>query len=361
MKYKFYLASNIAFSNKEKRLLYEAFHDYEAIYRLSEEELNKLGFLSEKGIDKAIGWKDSFDLEKEFEYFKQSSMQVSCYFDDDFPSKLRNIHQCPFQLFYFGKLPQAKEKVISIVGARRCSGYGKEMTLKFSEELGRKGFSVVSGMAMGIDGYAHEGALKGGGETYAVLGCGVDVCYPPNHRILYEEIIQNGGVISEYGPHTKPMPEFFPNRNRIISGLCDVLLVMEAKEKSGSLITANFALNQGRDVFALPGRISDPLSSGTNKIIGSGAGIITSVSGLISDINELKNWEFDPMEFIYRKKLNLEKEDLLVYSCFDFNSKSIDEIMAETDLDVMTVLRSVIHLSELGLIEESFLNQYIKV
>ena len=361
MKYKFYLACNYVFSSKNKRLLYERYRDYEKIYGLTKEELNELGFLNKEEIEKALRFKEEFDLEKEYAFFQKTHMHMVCCYDEDFPEKLTNIHQCPFQLFYYGKLPTREEKLISVVGARRCSGYGKEMTLKFSEELGRKGFSIVSGMAVGIDGYAHEGAIKGGGETYAVLGCGADVCYPPKHHILYEEIIKNGGVISEYPPHTNPLPDFFPRRNRIISGLCDVLLVMEAKEKSGSLITANLALDQGRDVFALPGRVSDPLSAGTNKIISSGAGIITSVSGLISDINELKNWDFSPTEYIYRKKLNLEKEDLMVYSCFDFNSKSIDEIISETDLDVMTVLRSVMNLSELGLIEESFLNQYIKV
>lgn len=361
MKYKYYLACNFYFTNKEKRLLYEAFLDYEEIYGLTKEELNNLSFLNKEGIDKSIEFRNRFDLDKEYESFIHSGMRFTCFFDEDFPLKLRNIHNPPFQLFYFGRLPMEKERIISIVGARRCSGYGKEMTLKFSEELGRKGFSVVSGLAMGVDGYAHEGALKGKGDTYAVLGCGVDICYPPNHHILYEEIIKNGGVISEYAPGTKPLPEFFPNRNRIISGLCDVLLVMEAKEHSGSLITANFALEQGKDVFALPGRISDSLSSGTNKIISQGAGIICSVSGLISDINELKNWDYNPTECIYRQKLNLEKEDLLVYSCFDFNSKSIDEIVTETGLELMTVLRCVLHLSDLGLIEESFMNQYIKV
>ena len=361
MMYKFYFACNHSFSNLEKRLLYEAYGDYERIYHLSENELQSLGFIKSASISEALNFKCGFKLQKEYEIFLHSNMKLCCYPDEDFPDKLKNIQNCPFQLFYFGRLPEKEERIISIVGARRCSGYGKEMTLKFSEELARKGFSIVSGMAMGIDGYAHEGAIKGSGYTYAILGCGVDVCYPPNHHILYEEILQKGGVISEYAPHTQPMQQFFPNRNRIISGLSDVLLVMEAKEKSGSLITANLALEQGKDVFALPGRITDPLSFGTNKIISQGAGVICSVSQLISDINELKNWDYNPAECIIRKKLNLEKEDLLVYSCLDFNSKSIDEIIAETDLDVMSVLRSVMNLSELGLIEESFMNQYIKV
>lgn len=361
MKYKYYLACNYFFTNKEKRLLYEAFHDYEEIYRQSKNDLMKLSFLNKESIEKSIEFKNHFYLDEEYEAFLQNGMGVVCYFDEEFPQKLRNIHNPPFQLFYFGRLPKKEERIISVVGARRCSGYGKEMTLKFSEELAQKGFSVVSGLAMGVDGYAHEGALKGKGDTYAILGCGVDICYPPNHHKLYEEIKHNGGIISEYAPHTNPMPEFFPNRNRIISGLCDVLLVMEAKEHSGSLITANFALEQGKDVFAMPGRITDTLSRGSNKLIAQGAGIICSVSQLISDINELKNWDYNPTECIYHKKLNLEKEDLLVYSCLDFNSKSIDEIVTETDLDLMTVLRCVLHLSDLGLIEESFMNQYIKV
>lgn len=361
MKYKFYLSCNYGFTNLEKRLLYEAFHNFEEIFSLTKEDFLRLPFMKEKNVKAALDFRERFDLEKEYEDFANKKMGLSCYFDDDYPKNLKLIHNAPFQLFYFGKLPRKEERIISVVGARRCSGYGREMTLRFSEELSKCGFSIVSGMAEGIDGYAHEGAIKGKTDTYAILGCGVDICYPPKHHILYEEIKKHGGVISEYGPKIPPRPDFFPNRNRIISGLCDVLLVMEAKEKSGSLITASLALEQGKDIFALPGRISDPLSNGTNKIISEGAGIICSISQLISDMNELKDWDYQPMDCVYRKKLKLEKEDLMVYSCFDFNSKSIDEIVDETKLDLMTVLRSVLHLSDLGLIEESFLNQYIKV
>ena len=359
--YRFYLACNYGFSNKEKRMLFECVSDYEAIYRMTKEELIQYPFISEESAEKAMAFKKHFDLEKEYSFFKNTNMHLLCYFDDDFPEKLRHIHDCPFQLFYYGRFPNKEDKVISVVGARRCSGYGKEMTLKFTEELAKKGFSIISGMAKGIDGYAHQGARKGKGDTFAVLGCGVDICYPKNHTILYEEIKSRGGIISEYGPHVEPLPDFFPRRNRIISGLSDVLLIMEAKEKSGSLITAALALEQGKDIFALPGRISDPLSYGTNKIIAEGAGILVSIPRLISDMNELKNWDYDPLVTLHKKKLNLEKEELLVYSCFDFNSKSIDEIVEETGLDVMTVLRSILSLSDLGLIEESFLNQYIKI
>ncbi|MCR5546346.1 MAG: DNA-processing protein DprA [Lachnospiraceae bacterium] len=361
MKYKLWFASDIVLSNLEKRKLFEQFQNYEEIYRLDEAFLRSLEIIREDKISRFIEERSAFSFEKALEYVSKKNIKVVCYFDEFYPVKLRHIHDSPFQLFYIGNLPDKEERIISMVGARRCSGYGKTMTLDFAKELGKKGFSILSGMASGIDSYAHEGALFARANTFAIFGCGVDICYPPKNYSLYEEIIKNGGVISEYAPMVEPRPEFFPRRNRIISGLADVVLLMEAKEKSGSLITANFALDQGKDIFALPGRISDSLSYGTNKIIEQGAGIITSIEQLISDINELKDWSYDPIVFSSRGKFHLEKEELLVYSCFDFNSKTIDEVIAETGLDIMSVLQIILHLCDLGLIEESFMNQYIKV
>ena len=361
MKYKIWFCSNHVFSNKEKRLLFEHYRDFHRIYKASEKELIELPFLRKENIKVFCETRSSFDLNSYYKYVLEEDIRCICLFDEDYPKKLKHIHDIPFQIFYKGQMPDESERIISIVGARRCTGYGKSYTSEISELLVKNGLSVMSGMASGIDTYAHEGALKGKGRTFAILGCGVDVCYPTKNLGLYHEIIKNGGILSEYGPKTPPQAELFPRRNRIISGLCDVLLVMEAKERSGSLITAQFALEQGKDIFALPGRICDSLSKGTNDLIAQGAGIITSPKQLISDICETKNWEYQPVVFSEKGKFNLEKEQLLVYSCFDFNSKSIDEVVAETGLDIMTVLQNIMDLCDLGLIEESFMNQYIKI
>lgn len=361
MKYKIWFAATHTLSNTEKRKLFEYYKNYEVIYGLSYEELRRKDLVKLEHLQAFMKEKEKTDIDDLFAYTKTKDIKVTCYFDDDFPEKLKHIHDIPFQLFYIGRLPQKEEKLISMVGTRHCSGYGKSMTLNFSKELSERGFSIVSGLASGIDAHAHTGALEVGGVTYGILGCGADVCYPTKNFKLYQSMIETGGVLSEFGPKVMPRPDFFPRRNRIISGLSDVVLVMEAKEKSGSLITAEFALEQGKDIFALPGRVSDPLSFGTNKIISQGAGIIVTLEQLLSDINDLKDWTFDPMTFCSAKKLNLEKEESLVYSCFDFNSKSIDEVAKECNMDLMNLIPIIFRLCDLGLIEESFMNQYIRV
>ena len=361
MKYKIGFCSDIIFTNKEKRGLYEYFGDYEAAYRAPRDVLLSLDFINKEKSLLFCDERDNRNLDDLVSYMEKESIHcISCY-EDGFPEKLKHIHDVPFQLFYKGRLPQKEERMVSVVGARMCSGYGKSKTLEISKLLGENGFSVVSGMAMGIDSYAHEGVLETDSNTYAVLGCGVDVCYPAKNHFLYDHILERGGILSEFPPKTKPLPDFFPRRNRIISGISDVVILIEAKERSGSLITANFALEQGKDIFALPGRISDPLSYGTNSIISQGAGIILSPEKLINDIRELTDFDYIPPVFFDKKKFKLEKEELLVYSCFDFNSKSIEEVASETKMDILKVLQIILHLCELELIEETFMNQYIKV
>ena len=166
-----------------------------------------------------------------------------------------------------GKLPDENRPTVSIVGARNSSEYGKYAAKLFGERLAAAGVQVISGMARGVDGISQQSAIYAGGDSYGVLGSGVDVCYPEDNRRLYDSLITNGGVISEYLPGTQPKPQYFPQRNRIISGLSDVVLVIEAREKSGTLITVDMALEQGREVFAVPGRICDSLSYGCNSLI----------------------------------------------------------------------------------------------
>ena len=217
------------------------------------------------------------------------------------------------------------------------------------------------GMADGVDSLAHKSALAEGQKSYGVLGCGVDICYPKKNMTVYEELQKEGGVLSEFPPGTVPQPQFFPIRNRIISGMSDVVLVMEAREKSGSLITARWALEQGRDVFALPGRICDKTSDGCHRIIAEGAGILCSPEGLLADLKDLKNWDYMPILSNPTPKFHLEKEEALVYSCLDFNSKSIDELQKESGLSMTELLPAIYHLCDRKLIEESFIHQYVKL
>lgn len=182
--------------------------------------------------------------------------------DEGYPEKLLFHKGMPKGLYVLGRLPDGKRPCVAIVGARRSSPYGNETARYFGAELAAAGVQIISGMAWGIDGQAHAGALEAGGDSFAILGSGVDVCYPAGHRRLYEQMKRTGGILSEQPPGMPPCSGHFPARNRIISALSDLVLVVEAREKSGSLITADFALEQGKDIYAVPGRLTDELSQG---------------------------------------------------------------------------------------------------
>lgn len=211
--------------------------------------------------------------EKELRELERRGISFYSLEDLAYPDRLRKIPDPPYGLFVKGRLPDPTRPSVAIIGARMASAYGREQARRFAKELAENGIQIVSGMARGIDGIAGRAAFEGGGVSFAVLGSGVDVCYPKENYSLYERSIRDGGVISEYPPGMQPVANFFPARNRIISGLAEVLLVIEARAHSGTLITVDMALEQGKEVFALPGRVSDALSYGCNRLIKQGAGV----------------------------------------------------------------------------------------
>ena len=221
-----------------------------------------------------------------YEYGKMTDRGIRFVFEgeDGYPKKLAAIPDAPCAVYYVGKLPDEKEKTIAVIGARNCSEYGKAMARQFGEVLAGAGIQIVSGMARGIDGIGQTAALDAGGYSLGVLGCGVDICYPSDNRMLYERLIEQGGICSEYPPGIEPRSVLFPPRNRIISGLCDGVLVIEAKERSGTLITVDMALEQGRDIYALPGRTTDALSRGCNRLIRQGAELVMSPQEMLCEL-----------------------------------------------------------------------------
>ena len=252
----------------------------------------------------------------------------------------------------------------AVIGARRCTPYGEKYAVEFARALAEMGVEIISGMARGIDGMGHRGALLGGGKTYAVLGCGVDVCYPKEHIGLYTDILeQGGGILSEQPPGTPPLAHHFPARNRIISGLSDAVLVMEAGRKSGSLITVDMALEQGRDVYALPGPVNSSLSDGCNRLIRQGAGILLSPEDLAEewglDGNALRPAGTAPGKKAGKNEKELETEEKLVYSCLGLYPKGVDQVAAETKLDIKSVMELLVTLELEGYIREISKNQYI--
>lgn len=206
--------------------------------------------------------------------------------DPEYPKQLKNISGAPKDLYVLGRLPEEERLSVAVIGARDCSEYGKYVARELGTVLGSSGISVVSGMARGIDGISQEAALNAGGSSFAVLGCGVDICYPEANRQLYERLKVCGGIISEYPPGSPALACHFPPRNRIVSGLADVVVVIEARVKSGTLITVDMALEQGREVYVVPGRVTDRLSDGCNSLIRQGAGILLSPEEFLRELLE---------------------------------------------------------------------------
>ena len=357
MKYAYWLHNVSGIGNAKIQQLLQKTSGAEEVYALRPKELQKIEGLTEADV-RAIGEsKRKWRLDKEWFQLLEKGIGFVSLEQKEFPEKVRHIPNPPYALYYIGKLPDENRKTISIVGARARSAYGSEVAQKIAKALALKDVQIISGLARGIDKDAHQGALNGGGDTFAVLGSGVDICYPKEHRYLYNQILTNGGIISEYPPGTKPSPGQFPARNRIVAGLSHCVVVVEAREKSGSLITADFAMEQGRDVYAVPGRISDSLSQGCNRLIKQGAGALISVEDFLSDLDILSEINYTQMDF--RKNI-LEKDESMVYSLTDFRPIGIGTLMEQTGMSITRLLEILAKLQELGLIKETFTNYYIR-
>ena len=280
----------------------------------------------------------------------------------DFPAKLKDYANMPVELYYKGRLPDPDKPVVAIVGARMCSPYGRLQAFRYARVLSAAGVQIISGLAYGIDAEAHKGAIEGGTETFAVLGCGVDLCYPTANKNLYQKILdKGGGILSEYPPGTKARSYHFPIRNRIISALSDLVLVIEAKDKSGSLITARYAMEQGVDVFALPGIVTDELSIGCHKLIFDGAGIAYSPEILLSQLGfsdkiSTKTGKM-PSE---KKNLGIASDLKLVYSVLDLRPKTPEMLLTETGFTEQRLNQALVELELLGLAKEVLRHHYIK-
>ena len=276
----------------------------------------------------------------------------------EFPQKLLELHDCPEGIYVKGKLPDPEKKTVAIVGARMCSAYGRATASCFARVLAANGVQIISGLALGIDKAAHEGALLAGGETFAVLACGVDICYPRANIEIYEQMKEQGGIISEEPPGYPPLARLFPKRNRIISVLADLVLVVEARKKSGSLITADFAGEQGRDLYAVPGRLDDELSKGCNELIFQGAGLALSPESLL-EIMGKTNEKSDNSKIFMQNVL--AREENMVYSCLSLQPKSLEEICKESGLPLTAVLEAVMLLQLQSLVKEIGRNRYVRI
>ncbi|GIM27819.1 DNA processing protein DprA [Clostridium polyendosporum] len=296
-----------------------------------------------------------FDEKVLLEYFnklKSNNINITTINDEDYPQSLRKIEMPPYALFYKGNIKQLNEgRNIAIVGSRHCTGYGLQATNLISNSLSKLGVNIISGGAYGVDTEAHKSAVSSNGFTCAVLGCGIDIVYPAYNKLLYKKITDTGCIISEFALGVKPLPYNFPRRNRIISGLCDAVIVIEAGEKSGSLITANYALDQGKDVIAVPGSIFSAQSKGTNKLIRDGAFVFTDIKELyeLLKIKELN------------KKLTSNTLKSQILKLLKDKPVHIDEIIRNTNIDTSLIYELLFEMQFKNEIICLLGNYYVKI
>ncbi len=364
-KYEWWLAGMRPLTDDKKRALVEhwgsAREVYNGIYYIEERQKKQLHFLKAEEIDRLQNWARTQDVEKLYEQGQRLGVRLVTWFDEAYPKRLKNLIKMPYGIYVKGKLPAEDRPTAAIVGARRCTPYGEELSIIHAENLALAGVQVISGMARGVDSISQRAAIEAGGESYGVLGCGVDVCYPKENKGLYMDLQKHGGILSELPPGTAPLREYFPARNRMISGLADMILVMEAKEKSGSLITAAFALDQGKTIYALPGPVTSELSKGCNRIISDGAVPLLSPKYLLEqeDLKLLKNHTNSPSDRVKNEKV-LESPEKLLYATVGLFPKSLDTLQAESGMKRTDMVHALVSLEMKGYIREISRNHFVK-
>jgi DNA processing protein len=314
-------------------LLEERFGTLEAAWGASSSELRSAG-LDRNVVDAIIEHRTKIDPTKESERVLAAGVTVLTWHDTDYPSLLREIDDLPPVLYMRGTFPQSLPSV-TIVGTRKPTAYGREVAAHLASELAEAGVAVISGLARGIDGAAHRATLKAGGTTVAVLGCGVDINYPPEHAQLTEEIAETGAILSEYSLGTKPEARHFPRRNRLLSGLSVATLVIEAGDGSGTLSTVKFALEQNREVLCVPGSIYSPASTLTNKLIQEGAKPILNVRDVLEEIRALPPVE--SQQELPGLAYESTAEEATIYDALAYEPQHVDELSRATGLPVTDI------------------------
>lgn len=343
--------NDLGLTNNQIKNILSRFDTLTDFWEAGKNEIYNIDGLSDDVKEKIIKNKNEDKIENLIYKLEKNNINTITLLDESYPKSLKNIYDSPYVLYIKGQILKEDELAIAVVGSRKSTSYGKWACEKFTKELAELGVTIVSGLAIGIDTIAHRTALNEGGRTIGVLGCGIDIIYPQKNKYLYDEISEKGAIISEFPLGTPPLPYNFPQRNRIISGLSMGVVVIEAQEKSGSLITANHALEQGKEVFALPGNINSIFSRGTNKLIKDGAKLLLDIEDIIEEfpclveknlMKNVNNIDYSSLSETERKVIDLLKEGPLY----------IDIIAYKTGLDISTV-NSILTILELkGFISE---------
>ena len=304
--------------------------------------------IPKKAVENFVKVRSQVDLERVLEKITSAGVRVMTWEDADYPRRLKEIDQSPPVLYIKGTVNVEDDWAVAVVGTRRVTPYGRQVANEIATFLAQNGVTVVSGLARGVDAISHQAALRAGGRTFAVLGSGVDVIYPPEHRRLAGEIAAQGALISDYPLGTSPDGVNFPPRNRIISGLSLATVVVEAGEKSGALITAEFAVEQGKDVFAVPGSILTPQSEGTNKLIEQGARPLLKMS----EILETLKLEQIPEKQQARKLNPISPDEHILLQHLSSEPVHIDQLCALTGLPISSVSATLTLMELKGFISQ---------
>ena len=337
------------------RTLLDAFGNLETAWHATAKDLLAAG-LGPKTVQTLIETRDRLDLSQEVSRVAELGIHVTTWQDEDYPIRLKEIHSPPPVLYVWGEIKPQDRWAAAVVGTRRATTYGKTTAREVSSALAASGVTVVSGLARGIDSIAHQAALEVGGRTLAVLGSGLDQIYPPEHRKLAESIAGNGAILSDYPLGTRPEPRNFPPRNRIISGLSLAVIVVEAGVGSGALITADFAGEQGREVFAVPGDIHRRTSQGTNRLIRSGARPLVSPE----DVLEALNMDVVARQEVADEVLPEDDSERRVLDVLSSEPIHVDELQAKCGLPISQITASLAMLELKGRARQVGGMQYIR-
>lgn len=327
---------------------------YEGIWNTSLDKLSAI--IGPKLASSLHEVREQQDPAEEQKKCRQAGIGVLAYFESDYPESFRVIHTPPPLIFYRGDIKALDIPAVGIVGSRQATPYGRTVARRLGRELAEAGFVVVSGMARGIDSESHRGCLDAGGKTIGVLGNGVDVVYPRENRILYMNVQQHGLLLSEFPPGTTPEPGHFPMRNRLISALSKGIIVVEAQEKSGAMITVGFALEQGKDVFAVPGPITSVYSRGPHQLLRDGARLVNGVEDILDE------WGIEKMgKNLPNLKTKQGEEDSKILKCIGFEPIHIDQIIDKVGMSVGETAAELLQLEIEGKIKCLPGNAYVRL
>ncbi len=340
--------------------LIKKFHSPEKVFHASPEELKKIEGLRSQTIEAIVAFKDNDWAKKELDQIEKKGITFVTIQDERFPRNLKEIYDPPPFLYVKGELREEDNLSLAVVGSRNASSYGKEMTKRLSRTLTERGFTIVSGLARGIDTCAHKGALEGGGRTLAVLGSGIDLIYPWENKAMAEEITLHGAIVSEFPLGTQPEAINFPPRNRIISGLSLGTVIVEASFRSGSLITARMALEQGREVFAVPGNVDSPWSKGTNRLIKEGAKLIMDPDDIIEEVLPQYKAPITSRQGNLPETKGLTPEGQKIFDLLDSNPLHIDHLIQHSGLQTNLVSSLLLELELRELVKQLPGKMFIK-